>query len=302
MNGGSTYDKDSDPVTVTLPKNWDKSGIEGIAAGSQDSLEYTLKFADGATPTKGNYAIKFTTADKAACTVKIAVSDLAISGDKAKAIALSYKSNNKANIAIGLKGVVVPTLKGVGGTIETVELDETSAKVMSPAYNASTNQIIVTPSDDLTAAWKGNATFKMTTSTGVTCETTIKNFDILAKNPTVKVPALKLKKSAIMSEDGASGETNLLSTVKAGGKTFAVKPSKVEFYEGNNKLTPSDDGVYTLKNGATFELEYSEDEGILSVKNFKQSLGKAGTIKVWTYFNGNETKPVKASFAIKAVN
>ena len=294
INGGSDYDADKDPVTVTLPRNWANSGIEGIEDGSQTSLSYELKFKDGATPTKGNYSIKFATADKASCTLKIAISNLATTD---KAITLNYKT--KANIAVGQKGVVVPALKGVGGTIESVAVSD---EKLTAAYNATTNQIIVTPGDGVTGAVKEDLKFTMTTSTGVECNTTIKNFQVLAKNPSVKIPALKLKKTAIKSEDGASGYTNLLCTVKSGGKTFAVKPTKIEFYEGNNKLTPNDTGVYTLKNGATFELEYSEDEGLLAVKNFKQASGNAGTIKVWTYFNGNETQPVKASFAIKAVN
>jgi hypothetical protein len=181
----------------------------------------------------------------------------------------------------------------VAGPIESVS---TSNEKLTAEYNEVTNQIIVTP-EDTSVVGKANLTFTMTTATGVECKTTIKNFEVLAKNPTVKIAKLTLPKTKVMSEDGASGEANVLSTIKNGGKVFAVAPTKVEFYNGNTLLTPNDSGVYTVKN-ATFELTYNESDGLLEVKSYKEPTGKKTTVNVRLYYNGNESKPVKSSLTI----
>ena len=54
------------------------------------------------------------------------------------------------------------------------------------------------------------------------------------------------------------------------------------------------EGKLRLQGGAIM-LSYEESDGILKVENYK---GKASTVKVWLYYNGNDSKPVKASFGI----
>ena len=284
---GSEDLNSEDPVTVTTPKNWGDANIEGLDETTLSSSAITLKFKEG-THKKGNYSLKFTTKDKASFTLKVVVSDAKLED---KAITLQYKT--KANTTLGQKGVVVPKFAGVAGPIESVS---TSNEKITAEYNEVTNQIIVTP-EDTSVVGKANLTFTMTTATGVECKTTIKNFEVLAKNPTVKIAKLTLPKTKVMSEDGASGEANVLSTIKNGGKVFAVAPTKVEFYNGNTLLTPNDSGVYTVKN-ATFELTYNESDGLLEVKSYKEPTGKKTTVNVRLYYNGNESKPVKSSLTI----
>ena len=297
-NGSDSLNAE-DPVTVTLPNNWGDSGLEGLENGSLESADISLKFKSEASPVARTYTVKFTTGDKASYSLKVVVSKNDLKKD---AITLNYKT--KIDLTTGQKGVVIPTLKGVGGPLEeTVELSGTYAEQLSAAYNPATNQIIVTPNAEntLTTASKADLTFKMTAG-GVACETTIKNFQLQAKNPAVKLGKITLPKSKIidMAEgaEGAAGETNILATYKQGGKTFSVQPEEVTFMVGKDAAQPESEGSewYVVNTKDKVLARYDAETGTIYVKA-QNTAGKAGSVKVAIRFPG-QTKAMNKSFTV----
>ena len=209
------------------------------------------------------------------------------------------------NLTTGQKMVLIPQLKGIGGEISDVKLDSASAELFSIEYNEEVGQIYLAPVDvtkvNTTTQYKPEITI---TVGGVECKAQPK-FKPQATKPTVKIDKVTLDKNKVKTAtDGSTGinaAANVLCTYKLGGKTFTIDPIEeggVEFYEGNTKLTANDSGMYTLKNGAAFKLEYDKSEGILKLTDYQQSQGKGGTVKVHLMFPG-QTKAIVKSFSIK---
>ena len=281
LNNG---DIDSDSgVAVTMPKKDPGVEIEGIEEGKLTSSTLTFKYKGDAAPTAGTYTYKFK-AGSASASVKLVVNGKPL----ANAVTLGVKT--KINLMTGQKMVVVPTLKGIGGPIEDVAFDSTSADLFEAEYNDEINQIIITPVD----ATKLNPKTKYQTTLtvkagGVECPTALK-IQLDKKKPGVKIAKVTIP-AGKLSDGTGEGVSNILATYKVGTKTFAVAPTKVEFLDGKNVLTLDDEEYATSAKG--IKVKYNGD-GTISVKAVSGSKGGAVNVKV--YFG---TESVTKSLTVK---
>ena len=272
-------------VAVKMPKNDPGVEIEGIEEGKLTSSTLTFKYKDGAAPTSGNYSYKFSVG-KASVSVKLVVNKNGLD----KAVALGVKT--KMNLMTGQKMVVVPTLKGIGGPIEDVEFDETSAALFEAEYNDEINQIIITPVDASKLDPKTKYATTLTVKAGgVDCPTALK-IQLDKKKPTVKIAKVTIPKEKL-SDGTGEGISNILATYKVGTKTFAVAPTKVEFLDGKTVLTVDDEG-WATSSKAKVKVQYNAEDGTISVKAV--SGGKGGSVKVNVYFG---TEIVSKSLTVK---
>ena len=290
LNGGD----DLTGVTAAYPKKWSDAGVEidGISE-SGVSNELTVKLGEG-THKKGNYNVVFKSSNGGKFTLKVTVSTTELS----KAVKLTVKS--KMDITTGQKMVVVPTLKAVGGPIEDVTI-ETEGN-FGCTYNATTNQIIVTQVNANLTAGKYTQVFHVKTATDEV-DVELKNFQVTAKKPAVKVANVSFKKTQLGTV-ALDGKTNVLATYKQGGKTFSTEPYSssesvpaVKFTNGT-EVTEGDYAGYFLDSKTNAYVKYDAESGAIEVKTVSGS--KKGTVKVEFMFRG-QTKPIKKSFKINAV-
>ena len=295
LNGG----EDMTGVTATFPKanKWAQAGVEIENVDTSDgnkltSNELKVKFTEGASHKKGSYTVTFKAPDgKGKFALKITVSNKALSDG----VKLTVKS--KMDITTGQKMVVVPQLTQVGGPIENVTI-ETDGN-FGCEYNATTNQIIVTAVKPELKAGKYTQSFHVTTAVEE-FDVELKNFQVTAKKPGVKVPTITFPKTSLGTAELA-GSTNVCATYKQNGKTFSTAPTAVSFPNGtpsNNEKFTADEGWF-LDSKTNALVKYDAETGKILVQTVSGS--KKGTVKVNFLFKGmDSSKPMKKSFKIAA--
>ena len=290
LNGEDLSDENK--VTVTLPKNWSNAGVEGVAAGDLTDGKLSLTLTGDAIHKKGSYNVNFTTGNKGKFTLKVTISETAVD----RAFKLNIKS--KMDVTRGQKMVLEPKFNGASGPITGVDI-KTDGSNFTAEWVEAKNQIVVGVADGKTVA-KGKYTETFTiTSGGQEYPITLKNFQVNATKPTVKLAKVTLPKSKITGEDGAEGKTNINATYKQNGKTFGIAPEKVEFMVGKNAAAESKDesGWYVVNTANNVLAQYDEATGVINVK-VKNSTGKAGSVKVSMTFPGGTV--VTKSFTVAA--
>ena len=293
LNGREIHD--SDGVKISYSNEFVKSGVEVVKGDTiiDDILEgsgISFRCRDGATPIRGKYDVKFSTPDGGSVKVKVVVSDLALAE---KAVTLTNQT--KMDLVSGQKMVIVPTLKGIGGTISQVMLDNDSAKLFDIEYIADINQILLSPVDVSKLDVKTNYIIKVTlTVGGVKCTATSKKFKLTAKKPTVTISRGDVKKSDV--ENGTAEATvNVISTVKRGGKTFVVDPIGATFTG-----TQQDDGTWLIRNAkgnSSAVVKYNHDTSTIMIKSDANASGTVPT--VMAHFNYNAG--VRVNKSIKTI-
>ena len=210
------------------------------------------------------------------------------------AVDSAFKLNikSKMDVTRGQKMVLEPKFNGASGPITGVDI-KTDDSSFTAEWVEAKNQIVVGVADGKTVA-KGKYTETFTiTSGGQEYPITLKNFQVNATKPTVKLAKVTLPKSKITGDDGAEGKTNINATYKQNGKTFGIAPEKVEFMVGKNAADESKDesGWYVVNTTNNVLAQYDEATGVINVK-VKNSTGKAGSVKVAMTFPGgaNVTK------------
>ena len=98
--------------------------------------------------------------------------------------------------------------------------------------------------------------------------------------------------------DEKQGMRNSICLIFAVGENLSLR-GYIMFFDGNTELTVNaSTGLYTMKNGATFGLEYDKSEGVLKLTDYYQKDGKGATVKVKLMFPG-QVKQITKIFVIK---
>ena len=278
-----------DGVKADLSKLTGKNiTVEGVAEdGTLEGSEVSFAYQETA-PVKGNYTVTFKTSDGTKVKVTVSVSNAALDSK-----AVSIKLQTKMDLVSGQKMVLVPTLKGIGGEISEVKLDEAGAALFDCEYNEELNQIYLTAVDasKLNAKEKYNFNVILTVG-GVECKVLMKNVKLTAKRPAVKISKVVVSKSKVVAGT-AEAEANVLSTVKQGGKTFTVAPTSVEF-----NGTKNDDGTWTISDKkGTATVSYDAETGKIKVVSAANAAGKMPAIKAVIKYNAGVE--VKKTISVK---
>ena len=273
-------------TNIALSEKVDSEGVIEVGYG-----------ADGKTAlAKGTSKFKVTTKGNVSKTISIVVSDKALN-DAGKPV--SFKSQSKLNATTGQKAVLIPTLKTIGGPITDVQ-NANLGGAFAAEWNDDLQQIIIGYTDTPDTA-KGQKTLPVNiTAGGVTFQITLK-FYVETPKPAVKVDKVELKKAQVKAEAGADGTASYLCTYTKNGKKYAMKPDKVEFYNGTAKLEKVDGGDYDYtftKGSGTLSFTADEDNQVIKL-NLKDAKAKNIKVKVWCYFGNNI---VKKDLSVKCVN
>lgn len=274
LNGKEYLPGGDNTIKVTEPKKAGGFVISGIRNGELTGSRITISYpADLSNLVTGNYtyALKSTAGSY---NLKIVVNATPLS----KAVTL--KTQTKLNTTTGQKLVLIPTQKGISGTIDSeVEIGDDRFEAL---YDASLNQISVSLRDGSEVAPNTKITTTLGVVTGgVKCDLPL-SFTTASTKPTVKIDKVNVPKDM----EDAFTAVNVRSYYKQGDQLIAIAPASIRPVStdktGNIKAAAGEENAY--QDSVTGALIRVNEDNTLSVGG---SIKKAGTVKLAiTYADG----------------